>query len=634
MPVVISPVTDRAAGVRASLRLACDPSRGLLCALPWPSNAYTVADTASATGLRISLPAGTYPEVDDPSGVQRADGFSRVTPIMFAVPGEVDMASLGGSLDGTIRLFALSREGAPTAVPLRYRLVPAIDGTDRTLVIAYPRVPLAASTDHVVVVTDALRTNSPMGFAVDAATRASLGLAAPATQEQEQLRAYHTPTRAALTRANVDRAHVVRVWDFTTRSLEQPWQAMRAMRTRLFAAVDDGTIGVRVDRVRAMTGAASVEVLGHLTNVPDFVGADGKLARDASGAVRVADGMEGVHEVPFRVLIPAGTGDYRVAMWGHGTGGDEADDSFDAEIAGAGAAKVNIRFQGWAGEQVLNTFASFARMLGGSETSSAGLLQSIVDGHALFRMLVGSGDDTARTAPLARVLAAPMLGDMTNPAAGRYPRAAGAIWTGGSLGGTLGLVYTRAEPRMTAAVLNVPGAGWTHYLTGSSLYPAARLALLSNYRGGDFEIHIAVGMAQLNFDDVDGAVWQGSMPDRPMIFQESMGDPVLPNIGSELAAASANATQVGAVLAELPNAPRASEVTSGCALTQFRVPSTIVGPYNVHGFAARDTIAGRAAREQIVGFIRSHWAGAMRVTVPTACQMNTPAGSCDFSSSM
>ncbi len=57
-----------------------------------------------------------------------------------------------------------------------------------------------------------------------------------------------------------------------------------------------------------------------------------------------------------------------------------------------------------------------------------------------------------------------------------------------------------------------------------------------------------------------------------------------------------------------------------------------MGPYNVHGFAARDTPAGVAAREQIVGFIRSLWAGSMRVTIPSGCAMNTPPGSCDFSS--
>lgn len=631
-PPVVQSYPDRAAGVREPFAPTCEASRGLRCALPWPSNSLTVVDRSTTTGLRVSLPTHVVAEGDDAREVNRADGFSRVTPVMFHVGGEVDMSSLGGTTDGAVRLYAVRADRTLAPVPLRYRLVAGSGVDAETLVVAYPRVPLAASTDHIAVVLDGLRTTGSTAFRADALTRAALGLAAPANDEQSRARAYHAPTLSLLRAGGIDPAHVARVWDFTTRSEDQPRVALRAIRDRLFAAVDAGTVRVVIDRVRAMSsGPAAAEVLGHLANVPDFVGADGRLARESTGAPRVADGAEGLHDVPFRVLVPAGTGDYRVAMWGHGTGGDESDDSFDAEIAGNGAAKVNIRFRGWSGSEVLNTFASFQYMLLGVEQSTAGLLQSIADGQALFRALVGAGDDTARTSLLGQVLGAPMLGGVTNPVAGRYPRAAGAIWTGGSLGGTMGLVFTRSEPRMIAGVLNVPGAGWSHYITGSSLYPAARLALLNSYRGGDYEIHIAVGMSQLNFDDVDGATWAGANPERPMLFQQSMGDPVLPNIGTEIAAASAGAAQVGAVLAELPGAQRVSEVTSGAAITQFRVPSTVTGNYDIHGFAARGSVAGMAAREQIVGFISSLWAGSMRVRIPTLCAMNTPPGSCDFS---
>jgi hypothetical protein len=233
---------------------------------------------------------------------------------------------------------------------------------------------------------------------------------------------------------------------------------------------------------------------------------------------------------------------------------------------------------------------------------------------------------------LGRVLGAPMLGTTVNPAAGRFPRAEGAIWAGGSLGGTMGLVYARSEPRITAAVLNVGGAAWTHYLTASVLYPAARLALLPNY-GSDFDVHIAVGMAQINFDPVDGAVWDGVHPDRPMLLQQSMGDPVLPNIGTELAGAAIHAVQVGAVLTSLPGAMTAAMVSNGAAITQFKVPSNVTGNYQVHGFAAGDSIAGRAARAQITSFIQSVWAGSPVISVPELCMRNTPAGSCDFSTS-
>jgi hypothetical protein len=620
---------DRAADAREPMSAACDPIDPSRCALPWPSNTFTVADPTSATRLRVAITSALYPASDDPREINRADGFSRVSPVMTLVQGTVDPAMLGDG-NGPFRVYAV-RDGALTPVPLRFRVIAGPSTTPESLVIAYPRAPMAGATDHIAVVLDSLPTAENTALTASPLVRAALGLAAPSTDEQSRYRAYHAPTRALLQRAGVDLARVARVWDFTTRSREQPTRTLLAMRERLFRAVDAGEIRVALDRVRVVTtGPGALDVAGRLTNVPDFLDADGRIVRDAMGAPIPATGEEGVHEVPFRVLVPRGTGDYRVAMWGHGMGGDVTDTSFDAEITGAGAAKVNLRFAGYYNDTVIPSFARFANMLKGAEQSTAGLLQSVADGAVIFRALVGSGDDTARQAPLAQVLAAPMIMGMPNPVAGRYPRAAGAIWTGGSLGGTMGLVFMRSEPRMTAAVLNVPGAGWSHYLTQSNLYAVARLVLNTNYRN-DIDIHVVVGMAQLNFDDADGAVWGGATPDRPMLLQESIGDPVLPNIGSELAAASVGASHVGAVLTAVRGVEPVAEVVDGSALTQFRVPMRVTQPLDVHGFAARDTQAGVAAREQIESFIRSVWDGRARISVPMTCARNTPAGSCDFS---
>jgi hypothetical protein len=622
---------DRTMGVRAPLSAACDANDAIRCALPWPSSVFTVPDATSATGLRVAVDAQAHVRGDRATTLNRSDGFSRVTPVVTAFAATLDPASLGASIDGALRLYAV-REGALTPVPLRYRVINGSAMTPESLVIGYPRVPLAPATDHVVVVLDALRDTNGTAMRASQLTRASLGLSAPTTDDESRRRAYHAPTRALLMRAGVDLTRVVRVWDFTTRSRNQPTADLREMRRQLFAALDAEEVGVRIDMVRPRaTGPALVEVFGHLTNVPRFVDEEGRLVRDADGTITVAAGARGRHEVPFRALLPRGTGPYRVAMWGHGTGGDVDDTSFDNEITGAGAAKINLRFEGWSGEQVLTTFASFQHMLDGVDRSTAGLLQSVADGQMVFRAVVGHNDDASQSV-LGSVLAAPMLGTQPNPAAGRLPRADGAIWTGGSLGGTMGLVYTRSEPRMRAAVLNVPGAAWTHYLTGSSLYPAARLALLNTY-GNDIDIHIGVVMSQAGFDPIDGSNYDGIEAERPILVQQSMGDPVLPNPGSEMVAAALGALHVGAVLAPVPGVMSATEAVGRSALTQYRVPSSVRGPLDVHGFAARDTPAGRAAREQIQSFITSLWAGRATITLPAACRGNTPMGSCDFSMS-
>ena len=70
--------------------------------------------------------------------------------------------------------------------------------------------------------------------------------------------------------------------------------------------------------------------------------------------------------------------------------------------------------------------------------------------------------------------------------------------------------------------------------------------------------------------------------------------------------------------------PHADEVDGASGFTQYAVSDTAA--YDVHGFAGRDTPAGRAARDQIAAFVASVWAGAPKIAIPAGCT----GGSCDF----
>jgi len=222
-----------------------------------------------------------------------------------------------------------------------------------------------------------------------------------------------------------------------------------------------------------------------------------------------------------------------------------------------------------------------------------------------------------------------VLGGQPNPAAGRRPDLSRATWTGGSLGGTMGLAYTGVSDRIRHAVLNVPGGAWTHFIPGSELYIALRPAMAGG-QSSYMDFRMALAMSQGAWDDVDGANWADELAegDGAALVQQSMGDTVLPNPGSEFAAGAVGATQLGAVLREVPGIPHAEEVVGSSGYTQFGAPGT--SPLSVHGFAARDGVAGAAAREQIFDFISSVLEGTPRIRVPQACRDNTPAGSCDF----
>jgi hypothetical protein len=317
-------------------------------------------------------------------------------------------------------------------------------------------------------------------------------------------------------------------------------------------------------------------------------------------------------------MIPAGTGDYPFVMYGHGMGGTYHDDLFDHELASYSVGKVNIEFHGWTEEEVVPTFVNFTKVFIGAHHSSALLMQAVADGEAIQKAMLGV---------LGDALAAPELGGMPNPAAGRRPQFDAPLWTGGSLGGTMGRVCASSAKEPYSGVLNVPGAAWTHFIPKASVFGIIAALLKNPYEGNLNALH-ALAMSQGVWDDIDGAVWAAELEGRGSVFllQESMGDPVLPNPGSEMAAVATGADQVGKVLSPIVGVSPVEEAVGRTALTQYRVPD--MEELDIHGFAARDTPAGAAAREQIQSFLLSVLAKDPKITVPSGCK----GGSCDFSS--
>lgn len=615
----------RMPGARAPRTAMCDSADPTRCLLPWPSNVFTRADPSTPTGLRLAVQDSALPGMDDSAAsLLRADGFSRASPVMTGVTGALDPASLGDVTTGGLRVFNAqpgSAFGNPVAV--RYRVVVAPGGpTGRySLLLAYPRAPMAPASEHLAVLLDSARTLDGVAVPISLETRVALGLEPPATEDEARLFAYHAPARTILRNAGIDFAHVARLWDFTTRSQATPVAALASMRAAARAAVDSGATTFVVDRVTLPTATGSPQaaiVLGHVSGLPTFLDAQHRLRRGADG-LPVA---MGTHDAPFRVALPMGTGSYRVLMYGHGTGGDYDDDSFDDLINSNGAAKVSIRFVGWTGTDVLDTFNNFRQAVTGTEVVGSVLLQSLADGLAIHHAMAG---------PLATLLAGDMLGTTPNPARGRRPDVSNVAWVGGSLGGTMGMILAHAESEFTAAVLNVPGAGQSHFIAASSLFSAVRTVVRDQYPN-DVDLYLAVGITQSNLDEMDGANYADATGHRPpLLLQESIGDPVLPNIGNEFAAASVGATLLGVALNPVPGLATGSMVQNASGLTQYRVPSSVTAALDIHGFAARNTPAGVAAREQIFDFLRSVWDRSPRITIPASCVSNTPANSCDFS---
>lgn len=612
----VFPVIDREPGVAAPLTADCDSLDETRCLLPWPSSTFTTLDDSTATGIRVTATVASINDEDDVGSSFDADGFSRVTSVIAGFPGTLDESVVGGPLGGTLRLFVASpshpRYGEEE--PVRIEVVTERRGMAITsVIIGDPLTVLEAATEYVVVVTDDVQGDVPPVASRSALV--ALGRVAPASPEEALIAGYHAPTRALLELVGQDPEHVLRVWDFSTRSEDEAGRPLLSMRDQAIAAVTEGRVSVEIDEVTHPEGGAiETIVVGRLVGLPGWLDAAGFLVYGDDGLPEVQVEVS----APFRVTIPRGTGDYRVVLYGHGAAGSVRDSSFDDTMAENAIGKVNVEFAGWTEDTLVDNLVAVAtNLMIGARHLLAPLAQSAAHALAIERAITGVIGDA---------ISAAELGGMPNPSAGRRPGLDGPLWVGGSLGGTMGLVITSLSSSLTRGVLNVPGAAWSQWVPDSYFFGFFE-ASLRNVNGGDVNVAILAAMSQLIFDVVDGASF-GHLPeaqDDVFLVQESIGDEVLPNDGNEFVAILLDATMIGAPLHAVHGLESATEIRGASGLTQYRVTSSDV--YDVHGFAAKqDTVAGQAAFEQIRLFLDSSWAGETRIAVPTLC----PAMSCDF----
>lgn len=630
----VTPVS-RQPGERSPRTAACDVLDDNRCLLPFPSSAYMRADASSPTGVRVAIEDASLPGngSDEAGFVNLADGFSRITPVMTMFKEGINPSLTAGRAHGVVHeqsplLLINAEPGHPdfgTTIPVWLEVVPDEAFHQGDLLIAFPTRPMAENAEYLVVVTDELTDSDGAPIPQDHLARVALGLDKPVTDEEGVIAAHHAPARELLAENSLGLSpeHIVRVWDFTTRTTEDVTRRLDSMMDSAVNAM--GGVEIEIESYTLRDDPAIAGILkGHLHGVPNFLTDDRRFVYDNNG-LPVA---QGTRSTTFRIVIPevgmSGPGtDYRVILYGHGTGGDVNDSSFDSAIAAEGACKVSLEFHGWTGEDLVFTLGDLLTLMRGSEQSTSQLLQAVVDGYALFKALEGD---------LGQQLREPTLAGEVNPSAGMGPDTSDPAWVGGSLGGTMGAIIAAAYPEVDKAVLNVPAGGWSHLVADSYMYSAALQGFLRESYGSEQDSRFAMAMMQTSWDDVDGAAWadrsiQGGLK---LLLQQSMGDPIVPNQGTDLLASALGAQFVGPALRDIPALTSAAndEVINGIGITQYRVPDT--EPLHIHGFAARDTPAGAAAMEQIFGFMHSGWEGDALIQFPDGCASVTADGSCDF----
>jgi hypothetical protein len=317
--------------------LDCDPLVPDFCGYPFPSNVFTVEDTGTPTGRRVSF-SEELVLGDDPAPWNKSDGFSAGTPIMtflsgiavgqFAGPDDID-ASLSED-SPSILLDADTGELVPHFAEVDIR---APTAEQRSTMIR-PVVRLRDNARYIVAFRNLLDEGgeeiapSPVFAALRDGTSND-------DASVEPRRALYEDIFEQLEAKGWDRSEVQIAWDFNTASDENNTTWLLHMRDTAFDIVEaEGGIDYTIDSVETSTDEGAIDPENIAYRIFGTFRAPNFMTTVAAGSFLVfgEDGLPAINDetpwmdVPFEVLIPnSATEETPAAIieYGHGLLGEK-----------------------------------------------------------------------------------------------------------------------------------------------------------------------------------------------------------------------------------------------------------------------------------------------------------------------
>ena len=485
-----------------SQRFGCDPIAGGSCMLPWPNNYYTVADSSTATGLRVNMKASFLPS--NSSGVSinpvqsnRSDGFSPGSTIMVQVPGidiaQSDMATIDNlDLNGPDSPVVLVDTADGTEVPTWSELDvhgPYPNPNLQPLLI-HPVKNLADSHHYVVALRNlknaaGITLPAPSVFASyrDSTSNSAAGF--------NSRMADMNGVFNALAGVHIDRSSLYLAWDFTVASTANLTGRLLHIRDDAFSKLGTVAPSFAVTKVTTSGLATGIDrVVEGTFEVPNYLtgtGAPGStFNEDANGLPQ----QNGTFTAPFRCVIPTSalTTPARPSLYGHGLFG-----SLDEITAGnvqAMASEHNMAFCGtlWAG------------MSGDDVPTAAGILQDLSG----FAKLADRNQQGVLNFLFLGRLMKLASGLSTNPAfqntSGDPLLASGQLYyDGNSQGGIQGGLATAVATDWTKAVLGVSGINYSLLLPRSTDFALYESVMTPAYPA-EFDRLRGLALVQLQWD--------------------------------------------------------------------------------------------------------------------------------------
>jgi len=521
---------------RADIEAGChplgDPGGRGQCVYPWPSNFYTTPDAASATGLKLALPAALLPKNTQQTEFPADDllnarpGFTPNAQIRFATATPIDGSALppiddiGRSLADDAPIVLLDTSSGERWPYFAEVDATAVAGEPQTIFVR-PMRQLRTGARYVVAVRG-LRDKNGEEIPASPLFR---GLRDALTTDVPQLEAErerYDEIFAALAEAGIDRAALQNAWDFTTTTEEALQRDFLAIRPQVEAIAESGDLGYEIEEVSENPGTEVPLIVRGTFTVPSCLEGDGGpgtvFARDPMGL----PDCSGTATANFWIAVPQAVYEAQtpapVAVYGHGLLGSGSEAESVAKKNGS-LIMAGTDFWGMSEDDI----AAVIGMIGGN----------FVGGRSLGERLVQSTVNFTTLAYLAQgaLTDEPALQGLVDPSAVYY--------IGGSQGGIMGATVTAMAPNVRRGVLVVGASNYSLMVWRSTAFAEVN-SVWAATQPSTQNREFLFALYQAVFDGADPVTYRSLIEEAgdTLLLIESIGDAQVANIASEAMARS------------------------------------------------------------------------------------------------
>ena len=516
-----TPLTpEEAAALKADLAdspAGCENYQSRSCLLPFPSDAYTVADASTVTGVRVNFPTGQLANVSgstlDPTEWNRNDGFSPSTPILVQVP----------DLDLTQTKLVDERHIADSLTPASPTVLVNLDNGQLVPHWAEIDSHSKSAADDVLIIRPAVSLTEAGRFGVAIRNvKNSDGTAIPAPITFKVLRD-NNPTDApavearradaealftALADAGVNRADTFLAWSFTVASANSLAGRALAMRDDAFGQLNGQApkFSVQESESRDLQPGVARIVKGTF-EVPLYL--DGGGAPGTRMVFDEATGRPaptGTYTANFVCSVPekaTKSGKATPVVYGHGLLGsaNEAGSSqVQHTVAANNALYCATDWIGLAKSDVDNAISALNN-ISNFPTVADRLQQSMINALVLGRLMIhANGLGTAS--------------QFQTDGGESLINTASAYFDGNSQGAIMGGAVTALAQDWTKASLGVGGMGYATLLNRSVDFDEYAVVLRQAYPN-TLDQQIAFGVLQMLWDRGETSGYVQHLTDRP-----------------------------------------------------------------------------------------------------------------------